>query len=98
MPVCVTNHADEAREVAATEFRHHANFPTYRRMLDLEGAAGPADVAVIGDEAGVQRGLERYRHVGVTDFIACPFGSPEDRGRTLATLHDLAEQVFPGND
>jgi F420-dependent oxidoreductase-like protein len=97
MPVCVTSHADEMREVAATDFRHHADFPTYRRMLDLEGAAGPADVAVIGDEAGVQRGLERYRDVGVTDFIACLFGSPEDRGHTLSALRDMAEQVFRAN-
>jgi hypothetical protein len=62
-------------------------------MLDLEGVDGPADVAVIGDESGVRRGLERYRDVGVTDFIACPFGSPEDRARTLSALHDIAEDI-----
>jgi F420-dependent oxidoreductase-like protein len=93
MPICVTSRRDEAKEVAATEFRHHADFPTYRRMLDLEGADGPADVAVIGDESGVMRGLERYRDVGVTDFIACPFGSPEDRGRTLSALGNIAADV-----
>ena len=39
-------------------------------MLDREGVAGPADIALVGDEAALRVGLQRLRDSGVTDFNA----------------------------
>jgi F420-dependent oxidoreductase-like protein len=92
MIVCVTSAPDEARERAAVDFAHHMGFPSYQKMLALEGKDGPADIAIIGDEKAVRDGLATYRSAGVTDFIACPFGSKEDRHRTSTTLRALADE------
>ena len=60
-------------------------------MLDREGAEGPADVAIIGDEATVTAGIKRCEESGVTDFVAAPFAQPgtPDEGRTFELLQSL---------
>jgi 5,10-methylenetetrahydromethanopterin reductase len=89
LPVCVTNDADAARERAARTFEVYGSLPSYRAMLDREGAAGPADVAVVGNEADVRRQVERLEAVGSTDFVANVFGSRDERARTTALLQSL---------
>jgi F420-dependent oxidoreductase-like protein len=44
LPICVTSDADAARERAARTFQIYATLPSYRAMLDREGAEGAADV------------------------------------------------------
>jgi hypothetical protein len=39
-------------------------------MLDREGVAGPADIAIVGDEKALDEGFARLRDAGVTDFNA----------------------------
>lgn len=90
LPVCVTDKTDEARERAARIFSIYGTLPSYRAMLDREGAEGPPDVALIGDEETVSAHLGRFEDAGATDFIAAPFGSGEERDRTLALLGSLA--------
>jgi alkanesulfonate monooxygenase SsuD/methylene tetrahydromethanopterin reductase-like flavin-dependent oxidoreductase (luciferase family) len=45
LPVCVTDDPDHARTRAARVFAIYGQLPSYRAMLDREGAAGPANVA-----------------------------------------------------
>ena len=40
---------------AAQDFQVYGFLPSYRAMLDREGAEGPADVAIVGDEATVEK-------------------------------------------
>jgi F420-dependent oxidoreductase-like protein len=89
LPVCVTNDPDAARERAADTFSIYGQLPSYRAMLDIEGAAGPADVAIVGDEAAVAAGIEHLGTVGVTDFGAALFGDAADQARTRALLSAL---------
>ncbi len=89
LPVCVTSDTDAARERAARNFQMYGQLPSYRAMLDREGAAGPADVAVVGNEEGVRAQLEHLAEVGATDFLANIFGSGEERTRTWAFLRTL---------
>lgn len=69
-PVVLTHHVDEARARLAKLLAGYGQLPSYRRMLDREGVAGPADIALVGDEAALRVGLERLRDSGVTDFNA----------------------------
>ena len=39
-------------------------------MLDREGAAGPADLAIVGDENQLRGQIKRFEDMGVTDFNA----------------------------
>ena len=89
LPVCVTADADAARDRAARTFEIYGQLPSYRAMLDREGAEGPADVAVVGDEEHVRRQVEHLGAVGATDFVANVFGSSEERRRTGELLRTL---------
>ena len=88
LPVAVTDDVDAAKERAARVFAVYGHLPSYRKMMDREGAEGPADVALIGDEATVRAGIERMAAAGVTDFVAVPFftqGPEVDATRALLT-------------
>ncbi len=87
IPVCVTDDGEAARSRAAEQFAVYGDLPSYRAMLDRQGAAGPADVAVIGDEDSVAEQIDLYRQAGVTEFVASEFGADSDeRARTRAAL------------
>ena len=89
LPICVTSDPDAARAAAAKVFAIYGQLPSYRAMLDREGAAGPADVALVGDEAAVEAQLADLADAGVTDFVAGEFGRGEDATRTRRLLTSL---------
>jgi F420-dependent oxidoreductase-like protein len=86
LPVCITNDVPQARERAERSLGFYGQLPSYRAMLDREGAAGPADVMLAGSESEVERQLDRLEEAGATDFIASPSGSADDQQRTLDFL------------
>ena len=83
LPVLVTDDPDAARERAGKIFAMYGGLPSYRAMLDKEGAAGPADVAIVGDESTVAKEVARIADAGATDFVAAPFGDDAENARTL---------------
>jgi 5,10-methylenetetrahydromethanopterin reductase len=89
LPVCVTNDPDGARERAARVFAIYGELPSYRAMLDREGARGPGDVAIVGDEDAVGAQIRALSDAGVTDFVAGEYGRGEDAARTRALLRSL---------
>lgn len=93
LPICVTDDAAAARERANEVFSIYGQLPSYRAMLDLEGAAGPGDVAIVGDEDAVGRQVSHLAEVGVTDFNAALFGPREEAARTRALLRSLLPAV-----
>ena len=89
LPVCVTDEPDSVREKAARAFAIYGQLPSYRAMLDREGAADPSDVCLIGGEQEVTDRLAALAEGGATEFAAVEFGSSEDeQGRTRQTLID----------
>lgn len=92
VPICLTSDANAAREACNRSFSIYGKLPSYRAMLDREGAALPADVALVGDETELRAGLARYREVGVDDFAPSVFGADaRDVERTLAFLKSETE-------
>lgn len=77
LPVAVAADPAGIRAKAAKIFQVYGLLPSYRAMLDREGAAGPEDVALIGSAAEVRAGIERMRDAGVTDFVAVEFNADE---------------------
>jgi F420-dependent oxidoreductase-like protein len=90
LPVCVTGEADAARDQASELWALYGHLPSYRAMLDREGAAGPADVAIVGTESEVRGRVRRFADIGVTEFCGAPFGSSQE---IEATIGALAEEV-----
>ena len=88
LPTAVTDEVDAARERAANAFVIYGGLPSYRTMLDREGAEGPADVAIVGDEAAVRGQIEEVFAQGATEFVLVPFA---ERERTLATVAEMVK-------
>ena len=92
LPVAVHDDEAEARAEAATQFAGYGVLPNYRRLLDLGGAPGPADAAIVGDEASVTAQLQALVDAGATDVWAAvfPVGSDRDaRGESRRRTRQL---------
>jgi 5,10-methylenetetrahydromethanopterin reductase len=70
VPIVLTNDPDGVRERIAKGLAMYGQLPSYRAMLDKEGAAGPADISIVGDEKALDAGIERMRDAGVSDLNA----------------------------
>jgi F420-dependent oxidoreductase-like protein len=96
LPIAVTADVAGARESAGRAFQVYGGLPSYRAMLDREGAAGPADVAIVGDEDAVGEQLQHLASIGVTELVATPFVVAKDTAaleRTRAALVKFAQST-----
>lgn len=90
LPVCVTDDTEAAAARAAETFAAYGALPSYRAMLDREGVAGPADIAIIGNTAQVRDRVAALADIGVTDFAAVEFGAtPQEISATREALKGL---------
>lgn len=90
-PVALTSNPDAARDEVSQQMQMYGVLPSYRAMLDREGAAGPGDVALLGDEKVVRERLTVLRDLGVDDFQAVPVSVEE--GAVSRTLEFLASLI-----
>jgi len=89
LPVCVTDDPDGARARANRVLAIYGQLPSYRAMLDREGAAQPGDVVLTGDEDAVAAQIAALDEAGVTDFVAAEYSRGEEQARTRALLKSL---------
>ncbi len=93
LPIAVVDDVGAAREKAARSFQIYGTLPNYRRVLDIEGAAGPAEVAIIGNEAEVERQVRGLASAGATDFLAAMFPVGDDVQASLARTQALLKRL-----
>jgi F420-dependent oxidoreductase-like protein len=89
-PIAVTGRLDDAKEAAAKVFANYGALPSYRAVLDAEGAPGPADIAIIGSEREVEAQMRQLAADGVTDFNASIFPVEGDAAASQRTFELLA--------
>ncbi|MGW4633803.1 LLM class F420-dependent oxidoreductase [Nocardia sp. NPDC004415] len=89
LPVCVTDDPADARARATQSFGFYGGLPSYRAMLDREGATDPVDLAIIGSKDEVAARVRAIADTGATDFVAVPFTRGESATRTRALLMSL---------
>jgi len=89
LPVCVTNDVDAARARADRDFAIYGQLPSYRAMLDREGAATPADVAIIGNATEVADRIGALAGCGATVFAASLFGDRDEQEASREVLVSL---------
>jgi len=94
LPIAVTDDVAAAREVAGRAFQVYGFLPSYRAMLDREGAEGPADVAIVGDESAVGEQIQRLAEAGATDFMAAIFPVGKDAAASIARTRRLLVDVL----
>jgi len=91
VPVCVTDYPADIIPRANQDFARYGQLPSYRAILDKEGAPNPSDVALIGPEDVVRQGLDAYAAAGATDFAAAIYSPPgTNPERTWAVLKAYA--------
>jgi F420-dependent oxidoreductase-like protein len=93
LPVAVTDDAAAAREKAARSFQIYGTLPNYQRVLGIEGAAGPADVAIVGNESDVEKQLRDLASAGATDFLAGMFPVGDDARASLKRTRDCLKHL-----
>ena len=92
VPVAVTDDPAAARAASAA-FQWYGDVPHYRRMLDIEGVDGPADVAVTGNEAEVEAQLHAYADAGATDLLASVFPVGDDAEASITRTRGLLKSL-----
>ena len=91
LPVCVTKDVVKAQEFAAKTFVIYGQLPSYRAMLDHEGAAGPADIVIAGTAEQVKQRVADLAGIGVTDFAAVEFSNDPDE---IAATRDAMKSLI----
>ena len=91
IPIAVTDDPEAGRAFVSRNLAMYGTLPSYRAMLDKEGADGPADIALLGDEKALDEGLARLRDAGVTDLDAAIL--PVDDGADARTLDYLQSRL-----
>jgi len=87
LPVCVTTDTEAAKGRAAKVFEIYGSLPSYRAMLDREGAGGAEDIAITGSHDEVVERISALADIGVTDFAAVEFpGNPDEAAATRAAV------------
>jgi 5,10-methylenetetrahydromethanopterin reductase len=93
VPVCVTSKPDAVRAVISGVLDGYNDLPSYRGVMDTEGAGGPADVSLVGSEDEVRSGLGAFADAGASDFAALEFFTDADEiAATRALLQDVASR------
>lgn len=95
VPVIVTDDVEAVTGRAQEQMSFYDSIPSYRAVLDREGIAHAAELAVIGDEDTVTCALRRYVDAGATEIIATQTGlhTEEDRLRTWRLLAGLRKTL-----
>ena len=95
LPVAVTDDESAGRAQAASLFERYGTLVNYRRILDVGDVEGPSEVAVVGNEAEVERQIRAFADAGATEFVANVFPVGDDAdgsvARTQALLKSLVE-------
>jgi F420-dependent oxidoreductase-like protein len=91
LPVAVTSDVDGTKRRTGQQLAMYNTLPSYRTMMDKEGVAGPADLAIAGTAAEVRDRLAELSAIGVTDFNAAIVAAdPDERAATMEVLRDVS--------
>jgi hypothetical protein len=90
-PARASGHCAGVRAAAAEQIAFYLNVPSCRAVLEREGAAHPAELAVIGDEENLAAAIGRYFGAGATEVVVTNTGinGARDRRRTWELLGAL---------
>lgn len=90
LPIAVTDDEKGMRDFVDQVLAGYGDLPSYRAMLDLDGAAGPGAAMICGREDAVREHLGAIADAGATEFSALEIGANrDDFARTRALLREL---------
>jgi F420-dependent oxidoreductase-like protein len=97
VPIAVCDDIEEGREQVSRTFARYGTLDNYRRLFEREGVDSVADLAIIGPEPEVEKGLRRLADAGATELWPSIVGVGPDvagsKHRTLALLASLGPDL-----
>ncbi len=90
LPVSVTSDIDAAKERINQAMAIYPTLPSYKAMLDKEGAEHASDIGFVGDEESVAASIVRLADAGATDFVASIVGDKAERERGFSLMSEIA--------
>lgn len=93
LPVAVHDNEAEARAAAVATSTMYSGMANYQRILDIGGAADPAEAAIIGDESAVRTQLQALIDAGATDLWAAVFPVGDDKRASVRRTTDLLREL-----
>jgi F420-dependent oxidoreductase-like protein len=97
LPITVHDDEGEARSAIAATAGAYGGMANYQRILDIGGAASPAEAAIVGNERIVTAQLQSLLDAGATDIWAAivPVGSDrQERADSARRTTDLLCQLL----
>lgn len=82
----VTDDVESARAQANIDLAIYGQLPSYRAMLDREGATNPGDLVLMGDANTIRAGLEAYKAAGATECALNILGDKEAAWEAIGPL------------
>jgi F420-dependent oxidoreductase-like protein len=92
MSVTVTDDVADARTRVERRYSTIAELPSYRTMLEREGADSAADIAIIGDEAAVRSQIRSLQEIGITELVVAANGTEDEVRRTVDLAAAMARE------
>ncbi len=92
-PVVLTRDPGAARDAASKMFANYGMLPSYRAMLDAEGVADPAELAITGDANTIETAIRGLASAGVTDFNAFVYPAGPDPRAAIDETWELLAQL-----
>jgi len=92
MSVTVTDDVADVRARVEERYSMIATLPSYRTMLEREGAGSAADIALIGDEGSVRDQIRALADIGITDLVVTANGTDGEIVRTLELVSAIARE------
>jgi F420-dependent oxidoreductase-like protein len=86
LPIAITADRTRVASEIDTAFELFARQPSYQTVMAREQATVPSQVSIVGTAGFVADQLGRLADRGVTDFVAIPFGDPDERTQTVEAV------------
>lgn len=78
-----------ARSFANKALAIYPQLPSYRAVMDREGATEASDLVLIGNADVIAAGIERYRDAGASEIAVNMIGTPEQNDHAWELLAEL---------
>lgn len=93
VPVAVTDDVSAGREAVEKVSGHFNKYPSFRKVMDMEGARGPGDVALVGNESEIEHQLRTIASAGATDLLASIVPVGEDPEVSISRTREFLKSM-----
>ncbi len=95
VPVVITDDVDAARSRVNRLLAIYPQLPSYRAVMEREGASEAADMCLIGSIDEVAAGLARYRDAGADEVAVNLLVAPEALAEAIGAVGALRSSLAP---